>query len=100
VDEPQVEGDVDPEPGHGGDERRPGVLEAAQHPGRREDDEHGGDAERRDAQVGHRLLERGIRRAEDPAQRGGEECHDHRGGRPEGDREPRAVDARRDRAGA
>ena len=62
VDEPDVEDDVEAEPADRGDERGAGVLQAAQHAGRREDDEHRRDADRRDPQVGHGLVERGRRR--------------------------------------
>ena len=64
VDEPHVEGDVEAEPADGGDERGAGVLQAAQDAGRREDDEHRGDAERGDPQVGDGLVERGLGGAE------------------------------------
>ena len=60
VHEPDVERDVEAEPADGGDERGSGVLQAAQHAGGGEDDEHGGDAERRDPQVGHGLVDRRL----------------------------------------
>ena len=46
VDEGEVEHDVRRETGHRGDQRRAGVLQAAQHTGRGERDEHRRDAER------------------------------------------------------
>lgn len=93
VDEDCVEDGVGYEAGDGHVERGPGVLQAAEYPGRCEHDQHGRNADSRDPQVGGR--EGGCRVG------GTEELHDRRsGGQDDGDddgteqqRQPDAVHA-------
>ena len=87
VHEPDVERDVEAEPADGGDERGAGVLQAAQHAGGGEDDEHGGDAERRDPQVGHGLVDGRRRRRRRRGRPGPAKSGDEGGRR----RRPRAI---------
>jgi hypothetical protein len=99
VHEPQVEHDVEAESADGRDQRGLGVLEATQDAGRRQDDEHGRDAEGGDAEVDHCLLEGALGGAEDPAERFGGCRHGCGGDRAQGDGEPGAVDAPGDGTG-
>ena len=97
VDQDEVQRDVGAEADDRGQQRRPGVLQAAQDTGDREDHEHGRDARGGDAQVGHRLGQ-GVRRgAEQPADRRGEHRDQRGGGDAQREGQPEAVDPGPDR---
>lgn len=65
VDQSRVEAGVGDEAADGDVQRGPGVLQTAQHPGGGEDDQHGRDAERGDAQIGGGVGSRGGGSAEE-----------------------------------
>ena len=69
VDQDQVEHDVRQRADGGHDQRGAGVLQAAQHAGGGEHDQHRGHAEQGDPQVGQRVRRRVCRRAEGCDQR-------------------------------
>ena len=93
IDQQQVEHDVERVAGDHDDERGAGVLQAAQHAGRREHEQQRDGAEERDAQVGRRRVGHLRRGAEEAHQRLGEQ-HPRDGDHgADADREPEAVDA-------
>src|SRR5699024_10721454 len=97
-DEHDAEDGIADETEHGGDERGPRVLQAAEDAGRREHEEHGGDAEGADPQVGDGLVE-GLRRGpEDPGELGSGDAHDRAGEDTEACGEPDASGADSDRS--